>query len=329
MQKTLLALSILSFAAAASAAPDSQETPLHPIKDGRYTVTTGYEHGNQKDNDGGKASSDVFTLRGRADIPLAQQHAVRAELSYAHQSYDSKYNGLTLIDGGKADNIDLYAGYLYSPSGFKQGGLRVGVPAEFLNDSVTPGVRHAVQEALKRFEALGATLVPVSLPHTELAIPAYYVIAPAEASSNLARYDGVRYGHRSEDASDLKSLYMNSRAEGFGAEVKRRIMIGTFVLSHGYYDAYYRKAQQLRRMIADDFARVFGEVDVIAGPVTPETAWPIGQQKDDPVRNYLADIFTLPASLAGLLAGRLPAKTVAGRASMASCGTTWVGRASG
>ena len=126
MQKTLLALSILSFAAAASAAPDSQETPLHPIKDGRYTVTTGYEHGNQKANDRAKASSDIFTLRGRADIPLAQRHAVRAELSYAHQSYDSKYNGLTLIDGGKADNIDLYAGYLYSPSGFKQGGLRVG-----------------------------------------------------------------------------------------------------------------------------------------------------------------------------------------------------------
>ena len=126
MQKTLLALSILSFAAAASAAPDSQETPLHPIKDGRYTVTTGYEHANQKSNDGAKASSDIFTLHGRADIPLAQQHAIRAELSYAHQSYDSKYNGLTLIDGGKADNIDLYAGYLYSPSGFKQGGLRVG-----------------------------------------------------------------------------------------------------------------------------------------------------------------------------------------------------------
>ena len=126
MQKTLLALAILSFAAAASAAPDSQETPLHPIKDGRYTVTTGYEHSNQKDNDGAKASSDIFTLHGRADIPLAQQHAIRAELSYAHQSYDSKYNGLTLIDGGKADNIDLYAGYLYSPSGFKQGGLRVG-----------------------------------------------------------------------------------------------------------------------------------------------------------------------------------------------------------
>ncbi len=126
MQKTLLALAILSFAAAASAAPDSQETPLHPIKDGRYTVTTGYEHGNQKDNDGYKASVDRFTLRGRADIPLAQQHAIRAELSYVHQSYDFKGNGLTIVDGGKSDDIDLYAGYLYSPSGFKQGGLRVG-----------------------------------------------------------------------------------------------------------------------------------------------------------------------------------------------------------
>ena len=126
MQKTLLALSILSFAAAASAAPDSQETPLHPIKDGRYTVTTGYEHGNQKGNDGSKVSTDVFTLRGRADIPLAQRHAVRAELGYARHSYDYKENGVTLVDGGKADDIDLYAGYLYSPSGFKQGGLRVG-----------------------------------------------------------------------------------------------------------------------------------------------------------------------------------------------------------
>ena len=126
MQKTLLALAILSFAAAASAAPDSQETPLHPIKDGRYTVTTGYEHGNQKGNDGGKESADSFTLRGRADIPLAQQHAIRAELSYARRSFDVKANGVTEVDGGKADDINLYAGYLYSPSGFKQGGLRVG-----------------------------------------------------------------------------------------------------------------------------------------------------------------------------------------------------------
>ena len=126
MQKTLLALAILSFAAAASAAPDSQETPLPPIKDGRYTVTTGYEHANQKSNDGAKASSDIFTLHGRADIPLAQQHAIRAELDYAHMSYDFKHNGQTLVDGGKMDSINLYAGYLYSPSGFKQGGLRVG-----------------------------------------------------------------------------------------------------------------------------------------------------------------------------------------------------------
>ena len=126
MQKTLLALAILSFAAAASAAPDSQETPLHPIKDGRYTVTTGYEHANQKSNDGVKVSADSFTLRGRADIPLAQQHAIRAELDYAHMSYDFKHNGQTLVDGGKMDSINLYAGYLYSPSGFKQGGLRVG-----------------------------------------------------------------------------------------------------------------------------------------------------------------------------------------------------------
>ena len=126
MQKTLLALAILSFAAAASAAPDSQETPLHPIKDGRYTVTTGYRYNNQKGNDGGKASVDSFTLNGRADIPLAQQHAIRAELGYTRRSYDSKANGVTLVDGGKADDIELYAGYLYSPSGFKQGGLRVG-----------------------------------------------------------------------------------------------------------------------------------------------------------------------------------------------------------
>lgn len=126
MQKTLLALAILSFAAAASAAPDSQETPLHPIKDGRYTVTTGYEHTNQKGNDGAKASADSFTLRGRADIPLAQQHAIRAELGYARSSFDVKENGVTLMDGGKMDGINLYVGYLYSPSGFKQGGLRVG-----------------------------------------------------------------------------------------------------------------------------------------------------------------------------------------------------------
>lgn len=202
---------------------------------------------------------------------------------------------------------DLFAVAAHTPAESRPlDGLRIGIPSEFFGDSLSDDVREAVKAALVRFESLGATVMPVSLPLTELAIPAYYVIAPAEASSNLARYDGVRYGHRSEDATDLRSLYMNSRAEGFGAEVKRRIMIGTYVLSHGYYDAYYRKAQQLRRMIADDFSRVFQSVDVIAGPVTPETAWPIGQQTNDPVRNYLADIFTLPASLAGLPGVSLP-----------------------
>ena len=186
-------------------------------------------------------------------------------------------------------------------------GLRVGVPDEFLGESLTPAVRDAVKAALARFEALGATMVPVSLPHTELSIPAYYVIAPAEASSNLARFDGVRYGHRSADASDLKSLYMNSRAEGFGPEVKRRIMIGTYVLSHGYYDAYYLQAQKIRRMIADDFQRAFQQCDVIAGPVAPSVARRIGECADDPLADYLADVYTLPASLAGLPGMSVPA----------------------
>jgi aspartyl-tRNA(Asn)/glutamyl-tRNA(Gln) amidotransferase subunit A len=147
----------------------------------------------------------------------------------------------------------------------------------------------------------------VSLPRTELSIPVYYIIAPAEASSNLSRYDGVRYGHRAAHYDDLLDLYRRTRAEGFGAEVKRRIMIGTYVLSHGYYDAYYLQAQKLRRMIADDFQRCFADCDVIAGPVAPSVAWKIGEQGDDPVKAYLADIFTLPASLAGLPGMSVPA----------------------
>ena len=151
------------------------------------------------------------------------------------------------------------------------------------------------------------SLVDVSLPRTELSIPVYYIIAPAEASSNLSRYDGVRYGHRTEQPKDLLDLYRKTRAEGFGAEVKRRIMIGTYVLSHGYYDAYYLQAQKLRRMIADDFQRCFKDCDVIAGPVAPSVAWKIGEQGDDPVKAYLADIFTLPGSLAGLPGMSVPA----------------------
>jgi aspartyl-tRNA(Asn)/glutamyl-tRNA(Gln) amidotransferase subunit A len=165
----------------------------------------------------------------------------------------------------------------------------------------------AVRAALTEFERLGATLVDVSLPRTELSIPVYYIIAPAEASSNLSRFDGVRYGHRAPQYADLQDMYKKSRAQGFGAEVKRRIMIGTYVLSHGYYDAYYLQAQKLRRMIADDFQACFKLCDVIAGPVAPSVAWRLGAKSDDPVASYLADIFTLPASLAGLPGMSLPA----------------------
>ncbi len=186
-------------------------------------------------------------------------------------------------------------------------GLRIGVPKEFFPQALATDVAQTLHAALASFEQLGATLVDVSLPRTELAIPVYYIIAPAEASSNLSRYDGVRYGHRAAAYDDLQTMYTRSRAEGFGAEVKRRIMIGTYVLSHGYYDAYYLQAQKLRRMIADDFQTVFKRCDVIAGPVAPSVAWPLGAQGDDPVAAYLADIFTLPASLAGLPGMSVPA----------------------
>jgi len=179
-------------------------------------------------------------------------------------------------------------------------GLRIGLPTEFFGEGLAPDVRAAIDAALAQLRALGATLVEVSLPRTELSIPAYYVIAPAEASSNLSRFDGVRYGHRAAQYGDLVEMYEKTRAEGFGPEVKRRILVGTWVLSHGYYDAYYLKAQKLRRLIAQDFAAAFAGVDLIAGPVAPTVAWNIGERSDDPVRNYLADIFTLPASLAGL-----------------------------
>jgi aspartyl-tRNA(Asn)/glutamyl-tRNA(Gln) amidotransferase subunit A len=179
-------------------------------------------------------------------------------------------------------------------------GLRIGLPREFFPATLASDVEGAVRAAVAELVRLGATAVDVSLPRTELSIPVYYIIAPAEASSNLSRYDGVRYGHRAAHYDDLLDLYRRTRAEGFGPEVKRRIMIGTYVLSHGYYDAYYLQAQKLRRMIADDFQRCFKDCDVIAGPVAPSVAWKIGEQGDDPVKAYLADIFTLPASLAGL-----------------------------
>ncbi|EHR73746.1 glutamyl-tRNA(Gln) and/or aspartyl-tRNA(Asn) amidotransferase, A subunit [Burkholderiales bacterium JOSHI_001] len=186
-------------------------------------------------------------------------------------------------------------------------GLRIGLPKEFFPQGLSGDVEAAVRNALAELQKLGATLVDVSLPRTELSIPVYYIIAPAEASSNLSRFDGVKFGHRAKQYTDLADMYRKSRSEGFGPEVKRRIMIGTYVLSHGYYDAYYLQAQKLRRMIADDFQACFRQCDVIAGPVAPTVAWKLGEQGDDPVKAYLADIFTLPGSLAGLPGMSVPA----------------------
>ena len=185
-------------------------------------------------------------------------------------------------------------------------GVRVGIPKEFFGDGLAGDVRSAIDAALAQLQTLGAKLVPISLPRTELSIPVYYIIAPAEASSNLSRFDGVKFGHRSKDYTDLVSMYKKTRAEGFGEEVKRRIMTGAYVLSHGYYDAYYLQAQKIRRMIADDFQRAFAECDVIAGPVAPTVGWTLGNNANDPLADYLADIFTLPASLAGLPGMSLP-----------------------
>jgi aspartyl-tRNA(Asn)/glutamyl-tRNA(Gln) amidotransferase subunit A len=186
-------------------------------------------------------------------------------------------------------------------------GLRIGVPKEFFGEGLAPDVRAMVDAALKEYQKLGAKLVEITLPRTELSIPVYYIIAPAEASSNLSRFDGVKFGHRARNYTDLVDMYKKTRAEGFGDEVKRRIMIGTYVLSHGYYDAYYLQAQKIRRMIADDFQQAFKSCDVIAGPVAPTVAWKLGGHGNDPLADYLADIFTLPASLAGLPGMSVPA----------------------
>ena len=185
-------------------------------------------------------------------------------------------------------------------------GLKIGVPREYFGKGLASDVEEAVRAALHEYEKLGATLVDISLPKTELSIPVYYVIAPAEASSNLSRFDGVRYGHRAKEYKDLADMYRKSRAEGFGEEVKRRILVGAYVLSHGYYDAYYLQAQKIRRLIAQDFQEAFKQCDVIMGPVSPTVAWDIGDKADDPVANYLADIFTLSTSLAGLPGMSIP-----------------------
>lgn len=238
--------------------------------------------------------------------PMAQSAADCALLLSAMSGFDA-------LDATSAERPaqDFHAQMLQPRAGATAArplaGLRIGLPKEFFPAALAADVNGAVRAALAALEKLGATLVDVSLPRTELSIPVYYIIAPAEASSNLSRFDGVRYGHRAAQYKDLLDMYKKSRSEGFGPEVKRRIMIGTYVLSHGYYDAYYLQAQKLRRMIADDFQRCFTQCELIAGPVAPTVAWKLGAQGDDPVAAYLADIFTLPASLAGLPGMSVPA----------------------
>ena len=186
-------------------------------------------------------------------------------------------------------------------------GLRIGLPKEYFGKGLSPDVAKAVEAAIAEYKKLGAQVVEISLPNSQLAIPCYYVLAPAEASSNLSRFDGARYGYRASDYKDLFDMYCKTRAEGFGAEVKRRIMIGTYALSAGYYDAYYLKAQQLRRLIAEDFKKAFASCDVIMGPTTPSTAFKIGEKSDDPVAMYLSDIYTISVNLAGLPGMSIPA----------------------
>ncbi len=192
-------------------------------------------------------------------------------------------------------------------------GLRIGLPAEYFGAGLNPGTARAVRDALAEFERQGARLVDIRLPHSDLAVPAYYVIAPAEASANLSRFDGVRYGHRCANPRDLRDLFMRTRAEGFGAEVKRRILVGTYCLSAGYYDAYYHKAQQVRRLIRQDFLDAFAQVDLILGPTCPNPAFAFGAKGGDPVAMYLEDIYTIAANLAGLPALSVPCGLVDGK----------------
>ena len=192
-------------------------------------------------------------------------------------------------------------------------GLKIGIPGEYFGEGLDPEVAKAVEAAIEEYKKLGAEVVEISLPNTSLAVPTYYVVAPAECSSNLSRMDGVRFGHRCEEPKNLEDLYKRSRGEGFGAEVKRRIMVGTYALSSGYYDAYYLKAQQLRHLISDDFSKAFEQVDVIMGPTAPTPAFNLGEKSDDPVAMYLADIYTIAVNLAGLPGMSVPCGFVGNR----------------
>jgi aspartyl-tRNA(Asn)/glutamyl-tRNA(Gln) amidotransferase subunit A len=228
--------------------------------------------------------------------PIARTAADLALLMNVMAGHDARDS--TSVDRPRED----YSAHL-SPS---LAGLRVGLPREYFGEGIEPGVRKAVEQAVAWFKSQGARAVEVELPHTRVAIAAYYVIAPAEASSNLSRFDGVRYGHRAKEYSDLIDMYCRTRAEGFGAEVRGRILAGTYVLSHGYYDAYYLQAQKIRRLVARDFSRAFETCDLILGPTAPTTAFELGARTQDPVQMYLGDVFTIPAPLAGLPALSVP-----------------------
>jgi aspartyl-tRNA(Asn)/glutamyl-tRNA(Gln) amidotransferase subunit A len=223
----------------------------------------------------------------------AEDLALMLNVMAGHDERDSTSVSRTKEDYTKALNPDL-------------NNLRIGLPREYFGDGLEPGVRAAVEGAVAWFKSQGARIVQIELPLTRLAVPVYYVIAPAEASSNLSRYDGVRYGHRAKEYADLMDMYCRTRAEGFGAEVKQRILVGTYVLSHGYYDAYYLQAQKVRRLISREFTEAFQKVDLLLGPTAPTTAFELGAKTSDPVKMYLGDIFTIPAPLAGLPALSVP-----------------------
>lgn len=231
--------------------------------------------------------------------PMARSAADCALVLNAMSGFDERDSTSLRRD---AEDYTRYLGQPWSGASADRplAGLRIGLPREYFDAGLAEDVRAALDVALRQYEQLGATLLDVSLPKTQLSIPVYYVIAPAEASSNLSRFDGVRYGHRASEYRDLLDMYKKTRSEGFGAEVKRRILVGTYVLSHGYYDAYYLQAQKIRRIIAQDFQDAFAQCDVIMGPVSPSVAWNLGEKRNDPVQMYLADIYTLSTSLAGL-----------------------------
>jgi aspartyl-tRNA(Asn)/glutamyl-tRNA(Gln) amidotransferase subunit A len=234
--------------------------------------------------------------------PMAKSCEDMALMLNVMAGFDSRDS--TSLEHEKED----YTRHLYDNSSDKPlTGLKVGLPKEYFAEGLDSAVGKVVQDAIAEYRQLGAEIIDISLPNTMLSIPVYYVLAPAEASSNLSRYDGVRFGHRASQYDDLMDMYCKSRAEGFGAEVKRRIMIGTYVLSTGYYDAYYLKAQQIRRLIAQDFTEAFKQCDIIMGPAAPSTAFKAGEKVDDPVSMYLQDIYTIAVNLAGLPGMSIPA----------------------